>query len=239
MARSAESIEQRPRAGRRVMALIALLALLLFGAALAYLYAGGGRTTGPIPVVRAPDGPIKVKPARLGGMDVPHRDKKVFQALAGEPAAAEAQLAPPPEEPVDLSALEQSPDPIGRLIEESGVDTADEMPDQPPAAGAPDPLLPRAKPEPQVAAAPSPGKWRVQLGAFTQRGQTAAYWDRLVEEHGALLLGLSMDIDATTRRGRDFFRLRAGPLSDQAAAKRLCAAMEQAGKGCLVIAPAP
>ncbi|SLN77235.1 SPOR domain-containing protein [Oceanibacterium hippocampi] len=59
------------------------------------------------PLVKAEPGPIKVPPEDPGGMDVPNRDKLVFESLEGgaQPPRIE-RLLPPPEEPLPEAPVE-------------------------------------------------------------------------------------------------------------------------------------
>ena len=193
--------------------LLSMASLAAFGGFLFYLYAARQPASGPVQIVRAPDGPIKVRPEDLGGMDVPHRDLTVLEAAEGEPATP-PKLAAPPEEPMDREALGQEASP---------------------PAGQDDPLGEQIA---QLLAIP-PGEtaWHVQLAALSDVEKAQAYWDRLLEDHPRLLRGLSHQIEPTTARGQRFFRLRAGPLADEAAADRLCASLEAEAVGCLTVAP--
>ena len=56
-----------------------------------------------VPLVTAEKAPIKVKPKKPGGIDVPDRDKYVYKSLTGEEPDAE-ELLPPPEEPMELTS---------------------------------------------------------------------------------------------------------------------------------------
>lgn len=196
--------------------LLAGIVLAGFAGLLWFFYQGGGRADGPIEVVLAPEGPIKIKPEDLGGMEVPHRDVAVLKAAGGEASNALPRITQAPEEPMDLSQMDQpsapevkDEDSIGEQIEKL------------------------------LAVEPGTTPWRVQLAAFTDLNQAENYWDIMLEDHPRLMRGLSKLIEPTTARGQQFFRLRAGPLADEAAANRLCAALTQAGKGCLTVAPPP
>ncbi|MBK5911776.1 hypothetical protein CCR85_09785 [Rhodothalassium salexigens] len=85
---------------RRVLAGIAVVTLLVFAGLLYTIYEARKPPEGPLPVVRAPDGPIKVRPADPGGMDVPHTDKLVFDGLTEQRRPVEQALRALPEAPV-------------------------------------------------------------------------------------------------------------------------------------------
>lgn len=247
--------EQEVHGGvRRVMAAIAILVVLLFAGSLAWLYTGGSAPDGPIPVIRAPEGAVKVAPADVGGMEVPNRDKKVFQAMTGQSVPIEPKLADGPEDPFDMDALEQGRGkPMAAQATREPLPLPEPRPDALAPATAPD-TAPNTAPErasDRAAVAEPPERapanplgdpfaedaWTVQLAAFTRSDQALTYWDGLMADHPDLLQGLRHYVMTTKRRGTDFFRLRAGPLPDKASAARLCAAMEQVGRGCLAVAP--
>lgn len=210
---------RRPWLRLRTLAAIGVVCLFIGG--LTFVYVDGQQPTGPIPVVRAPDGPIKVRPQSVAGMHIPDRDKKVFEATMGDGPMVTAQAAPPVEEPIDRSTIAQEQEDQGAGNQE----TAQEED----AIGAQIAQL--------MALPPEAKPWRVQLAAFTRLDQAQAYWAELRTDMPSVLRGLSQSIDPTSRRGTDFFRLRAGPLADEAAAKALCEKLTAAGKGCLTVAP--
>lgn len=161
---------------------IAAMALLIFGGILWWVYSSGGdEAGGPLPVIVAEDGPIKVKPAEEGGLEVPDQDKLIYDNLAehGEETAKVEQILPGPEEPVTppplattpgvaepapLSAIEEgAPDaPVGAAPFSSAPEPA------PPAASTAAPEAPAAV---EQAATPPPS---AEPGATTPAQEAAA-----------------------------------------------------------------
>ncbi len=81
-----------------------------------------GRKADELPVVRAPEGPMKVRPEQPGGIDIPNRDKLVYDRLEKKPPEAnmenllprpEVPLSPPEQKPVDKAELPSQPDAKG------------------------------------------------------------------------------------------------------------------------------
>lgn len=91
--------------GVLIAALIGGVALL--GAIGAFAFSFGGGSDGDAPaLVRAEDGPVKVKPENPGGTTVPNQDSKVYDSVAGEGTADAPQqqtLVTTAEEPVDVT----------------------------------------------------------------------------------------------------------------------------------------
>lgn len=94
--------------------------------------AAGGQA---VPIVRAPDGPDREKPEDPGGVDVPDRDKQVYDtfkpaAERGEMTverllpAVEAPLAEPEPEPEIEPEQEPQPDPVAETAAPADRDTA-------------------------------------------------------------------------------------------------------------------
>ena len=112
------------------------------------------------------------------------------------------------------------------------------------AAGEP-PVPPAAAPLPEVSAVPPAASARpgqgvalVQLGALRSREAALAEWERLEAPHGDLLEGLQPSVervDLGPGRGV-FYRLRVGPLADEAAANQLCAQLRARRVRCLLVA---
>tara|TARA_R110000787_G_scaffold86057_10_gene183373 strand:- start:9163 stop:10137 length:975 start_codon:yes stop_codon:yes gene_type:complete len=93
------------------------------------------------------------------------------------------------------------------------------------------------KPEP-AKAAPSSGSWRIQVGALRDEAAAEKEFARLQRRHPDLLgnLGLSiMKVDITGKGS--FYRMRAGPLADSAAASALCGQLKAAKVPCLTVRP--
>ncbi|CCQ73624.1 SPOR domain-containing protein [Magnetospira sp. QH-2] len=134
--------------GRRV-AVLSVLALLAGGGAWLALSQGAIDIDGEVgvPLVRAPDGPAKVRPESPGGMDVPNQDKLVYNRVGDNGEAPKVEhLLPPPESPL--------PPPAPAPKQEAA-------PLPPPTANAPTPLKPvtaqpLTKPETILKAAPKP-----------------------------------------------------------------------------------
>ena len=54
-----------------------------------------------IPILRAPSGPVKIKPNDPGGLEVPNRDKLIYQQFGETVLRGEERLLPPAESPVE------------------------------------------------------------------------------------------------------------------------------------------
>ena len=99
-------------------------------------------------------------------------------------------------------------------------------------AAAPRPATPRpAPPPPTPPAAHATGNWRIQLGAFSQRGNADALWSR-VKTRAGVAGHPRIDLPAG-----GVTRLLAGGYAGQAEADRACDALKAGGFACLVIKP--
>jgi hypothetical protein len=135
--------------GRQTRSRGLLLAGLVGGVALigaigAFAFSFGGGSNGDTPaLVRADEGPVKVKPENPGGTTVPNQDNKVYETVAGEGAAGTPQqekLVTTAEEPVDVTPpppamVEEttaapsgkSEDRIEQIVQEAENQTDDEL----------------------------------------------------------------------------------------------------------------
>lgn len=111
--------------------------------------------------------------------------------------------------------------------------------DQAPRA-APAPARPTASPlaVKSATASPAPPKpelgatgWRVQLGAFSQKGMAAEAWAGLKAAQPAVVAGTA-PIYAETG---NMVRLQLGPFASRDDAKRLCARLQTVGRTCFVV----
>jgi hypothetical protein len=80
------------------------------------------------------------------------------------------------------------------------------------------------------------GHVRVQLGSVKSPEAARAEWQRLKHRYPDLLGRLSADAvrDDLGARGV-WYRIEAGGLADRAAAKRLCAALQEHKLGCRIV----
>lgn len=92
---------------------LAIMLVLIVGGAAGWHYLGaqiGPNSRKSVPVIRADVAPVKIKPADPGGLDIPDRDKLVYDRLNGEGAGTDVEtLLPPPEEPMEMPP-ENTPD---------------------------------------------------------------------------------------------------------------------------------
>lgn len=117
---------------------------------------------GAVPVVKAPAGPVKTRPADPGGLKVPDQDKLVYDRFAGAPSSTPPveRLLPPPEEPEPPPAPADTASPpptlatprpaVERLT--AAAPDATIAPPAEPAAPAPEPASRPAEPEVKPAA---------------------------------------------------------------------------------------
>ena len=226
-----------------------------------YLYDRMGPTGGgsdEVPLIEADDGPTKIRPEDPGGLAIPNQDKLVYQALDGNGAVETVErLLPPPEEPLP------QPEPPEPVVEVEPVVEAEpavagqasipalppaELPDEvetaaePATAVSPPPepvpeTQPEPEPEPEVATAT--GGYLVQLASFRKIDDADTAWRRLVKKHGDLLNAHSARVERADLGAElgVFYRLRVGPMADEAAAKTLCGQLKARDIDCLVVRP--
>jgi len=269
----------RPRWRRRILTgLVAVAAIGGFAMVVVWsLDQGpekGGQTVAP--VVKAMDGPTRVKPAEPGGMQIPDQDKQVFTRL--DPNAAKTtveRLLPPPER-----VLDSPPAPARPAVEMELTPAPAPVPKPPAVAAAPPPAPPVAERAVERAAekvvertagqagekvaetaaekaaaqeaakqaasaaaaaasvAPAAGGFRVQLVALRSEQAARTAWAGYVKQHADLFGKLKPTVVKAEIKGKGtFYRLQAGPLADDAAARGLCDKVRKRKIGCLVVAP--
>lgn len=100
---------------------------------------------------------------------------------------------------------------------------------------------PKAAPVPTEqsdAATVSEDAYRVQLASVREESGATSEWKRLSSKNKDLLDNLQMFVQRTEIEGKGiFYRLQAGPLSDAAAAEKLCADLKERSVGCLIVRP--
>ncbi|HEX9568975.1 MAG TPA: SPOR domain-containing protein [Rhodospirillales bacterium] len=138
-----------------------------------------------IPLIKAATTPVKVRPENPGGLEVPDRDKLVYDRLQGNAEGRGAErLLPPPEQPLPRpapAAATPAPQPPA-----AGKPAAAEAPPSPPikpvakvptekdVAAAERPALPPPPPAPPTASKSSPGLTMSRRPAQTEIPKAAA-----------------------------------------------------------------
>ena len=126
-------------------AVLTAIVMALFAGGLWFFYHQGARQSvvsgpgGEVPLIRADDRPMKIKPDQPGGMPVPDQNVSVYEPKPG--AAPVEKLLPPPEQPMPRPAPKET--------------AAPPPPAAAPPAAAPAPPVPSAS-KPQAAATPAP-----------------------------------------------------------------------------------
>jgi cell division septation protein DedD len=243
---------------------IAVIALATFGGLIGYTYFSHGGPGGPVPLIKADPRPMKTAPEKPGGMEVPNQDKEIYaridrNAPPGQGPRVE-RLLPPPESPMPRPRPPSAPPPLEPEIPVAPSleppPNAVEVP-QPPRAAAPAPAKPAtptpAAPQQQAsaprAAAPAapaappptasgPARYRIQLAALRTSEDATREWDKLRRAHMDLLGSLALNVVRADLGDRGtFYRIQAGPLADEQAAKELCRRLAEKKVGCLVVRP--
>lgn len=154
------------------------------------------------------------------------------QAEPAAPPAQEAATAP--------AATEAGPEPAsGTAATESGEDdlaaaVAAATGGRAPAAAAP----PAETQTAAVAPALPEGAFLVQLASARSEEGALSEWSRISGRHKDVLGSLSPAVSRVDLGEKGvFFRLRAGPLADRAAAESLCATLGAQNVGCIVVSP--
>lgn len=95
-----------------------------------------------------------------------------------------------------------------------------------------------AKPKVSVPTAINKSKdWRVQIGAVGSDDKARSEFQRHQKKHSDLLGKLSLEVQKVKVNGKDYFRIRIGPVQDKNAAVDLCGKLKNRGLACITVAP--
>lgn len=186
----------------------------------------------------APAQPLRQPPTPLKQADLP--PATITPTLPVSAAAPSPEPFLPEPTPVPAPAAEpvSSPEPAPAPAPE-----AEPAPGPAPVKAAAKPqAAPAAKPTPKPAPAAAPtlqatapqatpnGKWRIQLGAFSEKARAEAQWKTLSAKVRDLS-GLPHQVEQSGA----VTRLQTGPFATPGEANRLCAKVKAAGSDCLVM----
>lgn len=172
--------------------------------------------------------------------------RPVQPAMPQRPAVAETPrpVQPPPATPAPPAVVAQAPvaaAPGGYVPTQARNAVPAPAPVAPPkVAAAPPPAAPVPAPAPPPAAVAAPkappagGDWLIQLGALRTAPDADKEWGRIQRANHDLLGTLKPDVVRVELGEKGtFWRLRAGPLSEQAA-KQLCNELKTRNQGCII-----
>ena len=163
-------------------------------------------------------------------------------ASAGtQPAASDTEAAPKaqPAEPKQVAATEapakeevkpEKPDMPAPTEAAKPVEPKPEAPAKQPA--------PATKPAPTKTAKASAGTWRIQLAAFRDEAAAKKAWGALSKKYAGILSGLQPRYQRVDITGKGvFYRLQAGPMANETAARNTCDELAARKQGCLLVRP--
>ena len=214
-----------------------------------------------VPVIEPPTGPLRVKPANPGGLQVDGANDAI---LSGGSDGKES-AAPPPETPAPqaLKAEEQAaanaaaPPPAAAAPAASAAAPATVRAElQPLPALRPHITVVAPKAAGQIAAAPARSAQLataaaapaihpatpavatplVQLAALESEDAANAEWQRLSRKYPDLLGGRRPTITRIEHAGKTYWRVRTGGFSDLTQASVFCERVKQKGGGCSIAA---
>ncbi len=250
--------ERRAMLKRRTLAaFVVAVALGGFSAVVWYSFTKGQEDNQEalVPLIKAENKPIKVRPEKPGGMEVPNQDKLVYSRMnPGERPPPVEKLLPLPETPVAKPAASPEDGSTGKAKKVAEAAPTAEGPAAAKGTAKSAPALPapkiagleKAKKEEAMAKAgaelaviaPALGGYAIQLVALRSRDRAQEHWRKLRKAHGDILGNLTHTVVTADLGDRGtFYRLRAGRLPDRAAAERLCAKLAARKVGCLVVKP--
>ena len=246
-------IKRRGHRGLAVALALAVMALCAGALWIAYELRRAPEPGAHAPLIQADNDPIKVKPGDPGGMEIPNRDRLVFnQKGDGTP---EHVLAPP-EAPLPRPAPEPpaTPAPAHTQAQTSPAAPSTTTPASPPATQPAAPAIPAWPGEarapstpntPQQGVTPPPpapaanGKgYRLQVASVKTEDGAKQEWERIRKQNADILGSLPYRADRVDLGDRGvFFRVQIGPIADAIDAERICSALRDRKVGCILVKP--
>ena len=219
------------------------IVMAVFAGGLWFFYHQGVRQPAPgpggeVPLIRADDKPMKMKPDQPGGMPVPDQNVSVYDPKPG--AAPVEKLLPPPEQPMPRPVPREATAPSApSTAPAQSAPAATAAPPQQAAATIAAPKAP-AKPAPAkepAATAPAKsvpaGPVRLQLASLRTPEAAKEEWSRLKREHPELLGRLTaVAVKADLGDKGVWYRVQTQSFDNAAAAERLCADLKKQNIGC-------
>jgi cell division septation protein DedD len=186
---------------------------------------GIAATNAQVPLIRADTDPVKVKPDKAGGMNIPDRNDPIYSMQ--QSASPAEHILPPPEAP--------APRPLAPPPQVAAVPQGAAPGTQLPPMTAPGALPGAAtRPAPKPEAAGPPVK--VQLASLRTPDEARGEWARVKGENTDLLgkfTAVAVRADLGDRG--IWYRVEVGPVGDRTAALKLCKALKDRDLGCQIV----
>jgi len=236
--------QRRPRRVLATVLILLVMGLFSGGLWLAYIevtrHVGGNAASAGVPLIRADERPTKVKPEQPGGMQIPDRDKLIYNPTR----TVVEHLLPPPEKPMTrpVSPPTAPSQTEAARSQSEAVPPASGMPNNPPAATqvsqpAPQPAgkAAQAGPVPPKPEAAKTGGVRLQLGSVRSEDAARQEWERIKRKSTDVLGNLSATPIRTDLGDKGiYYRIQTGPVADLPAAERICSELKQRSIGCII-----
>jgi sporulation related protein len=221
-------------------AVLAVAVMAVFAGGLWFAYHQGAKhaqltasDADKVPLIRADPEPVKVKPDKAGGMDVPGRDNPIYAMRPGQQRLE--KLLPPPEAPAPRpvapppQAAAPAPGPASapaqHLLTPQQIAALAK-----PGAKAPAPDASATQP------AAAAGGIRIQLASVRSADAAREEWTRLKRDNEDLLgKYTAVAVRADLGERGIYYRVEAGPIGDKAAAQRLCKALRERDLECRLV----
>ncbi len=252
-------LEQNLKRKSKVLPIFLSIAVVaMVGGAVWHFYGGAksnSATAASLPVLSAPAGKVKDKPADEGGLTIQHRDKAVLNdGLDVADGQTVEHLLPPPEEPKaiepatkiastspivvaaeteqpsDNSAevAEATPPTVSDAIEQ--IKTAEEAAENAPAK----PQKTIDQVVEQLVQIPTDSGFLLQLASVKNRDGVDRDGSRLKKRFPNLLGDMKLIVEEAVVNGNTYYRIQAGPFPTKATASDVCAQLKVKNQGCLL-----
>ncbi|MBV7256869.1 SPOR domain-containing protein [Pacificimonas sp. WHA3] len=206
-------------------------------------YLGGGDIEIPegneIPVVSAPEGPYRVAPDEVGGLEIDDTEQAISAVAAGETLPGEVDTGSLPEVPVPVvppvgtGNADGPPRDLMAEAQAAREAAAERDGDDPAQAEAVTAGPPSADAAAGTPAAVSSVDAVVQLGAFSTPAKANEVWATISGRY-PYIAALDKSVETVAIEGKTLYRLRATGAANRAAANELCARLKLAGENCVV-----
>ena len=218
-----------------------------------------------IPIVKADKTPFKIAPDDPGGMQIPNRDKDIYDTLEGYDHSnlpKVTKIIPSPEEPVNvndeinkvnsyeikkkevLNSFGLMDDNLIKVVKEDSISDNNKLKDSLSN------IRPLKKTDIIKIATPVSkpsfhndkqnnfikGLYKIQLGAFKTKSDAKSAFDIINRKNPGIFQPNDYYIEKAMLADKGtFFRLQSGPFKDQQEARRICDKLTAKKQGCFVV----
>lgn len=221
---------------------VILFVLLAFGSLFWFGYMGRN-DDGPIPMVLAQGGALKIQPADPGGLEVKDQDKNIYDRIEGKISDSGEKLRISSENPIDVpvkTTIIETLDSYINVMTSNDMDSSRiwlipaQKSSEVKRGVTSEKSVRITKKKPVIVPDTVKGSYVIQLGAYRDKSMAKQLWKKLQKRYVAVN-SLQLIISPVKTGSKVIYRLQGGYFTQRLKADQLCTKLKKDQQACLAV----